>query len=218
MFDTVVKFDEHVKNADNRGMAGTRQFDEDDVLDRTLRLFWRRGYGATSMQDIAQATGVLRGSLYHAYGDKQAIFLRIFARYQAWFLDNVRAALSAPAIDAALRAYLRFSIETVTAADDDAMTRGCMTTKTALDETAMDDAIRAALRGLLDGVRTLLEERCAQADARARLALAPAAAARLLVASTRGLVVMERVYRDTAQLQAVAEDLLALLLPDAARD
>ncbi|WP_296947002.1 TetR/AcrR family transcriptional regulator [uncultured Massilia sp.] len=198
-------------------MAGTRQFDEDEVLDRALRLFWRRGFGATSMQDIAQATGVLRGSLYHAYGDKQAIFLRIFARYRAWFLDGVRAALAAPAVDAALRDYLRFSIETVTAADDDAMTRGCLTSKTALDETAMDDAIRAALRGLLDGVRALLEERLARPDARGRLALAPAAAARLLVTSTRGLVVMERVYRDKGELQAVADDLLALLVPDTAR-
>jgi AcrR family transcriptional regulator len=194
-------------------MAGTKQFDEDEVLDRAMLLFWRRGFGATSMQDVAQATGVLRGSLYHAYGDKQALFLRVFGRYRAWFLDSLRAALAAPTAEEALRRYLRFAIDTVTAVDDDEVTRGCLTTKTATDETAMDDAIRAALRGLLDDVQRALAERLAQPDAAGKLALPPAAAARLIATTTRGMVVLERVYRDVAQLEAVADDLLRLVFP-----
>jgi AcrR family transcriptional regulator len=193
-------------------MAGTKQFDEDEVLDRAMLLFWRHGFGNTSMQDIAQATGVLRGSLYHAYGDKQALFLRIMARYRTWFLASMRAALDQPTPEASLRGYLRFSIATITAADEEAATRGCLTTKTAIDETAMDDAIRAALRDMLDAVRDLLVERLSRPDCAGRLALPPAAAARLIAASTRGLVVFERVYRDTAQLQAVADDLVTVLL------
>ena len=215
MFDRLVKLDECVKDDDNRSMAGTKQFDEDEVLNRAMLLFWRRGYGATSMQDIAQATGVLRGSLYHAYGDKQALFLKIFERYQAAFFAGVRAALDAPTAEEALRRYLRFSIETVTAVAEDDVTRGCLTTKTATDETAMDAAIRGALRGLLDGVRGLLEERLSRPDAAGRLALPPAAAARFIVTATRGLVVVERVYGTDARLQAVADDLLHLLFPPA---
>ncbi|MCS0615223.1 TetR/AcrR family transcriptional regulator [Massilia kyonggiensis] len=194
-------------------MAGTKQFDEDEVLDRAMLLFWRRGFGATSMQDVAQATGVLRGSLYHAYGDKQALFLRVFGRYRAWFLASLRAALDAPTAEEALRRYLRFAIETITAVDDDEVTRGCLTTKTATDETAMDDAIRAALRGLLDDVQQALADRLGQPDAAGRLALPPAAAARLITTTTRGMVVLERVYRDVAQLEAVADDLLRLMFP-----
>lgn len=194
-------------------MAGTKQFDEDKVLDRAMLLFWRRGFGNTSMQDVAQATGVLRGSLYHAYGDKQALFLRVFARYRTWFLGSLRDALAAPTAEEALRRYLRFAIDTVTAVDDDALTRGCFTTKTATDETAMDDAIRAALREMLDGVQALLTERLAQPDAAGKLALPPAAAARLVTTMTRGMVVLERVYRDPAQLQAVADDLHRLIFP-----
>ena len=196
-----------------RAMAGTKQFDEDEVLDRAMLLFWRRGFGATSMQDVAQATGVLRGSLYHAYGDKQALFLRVFGRYRAWFLASLRAALDAPTAEEALRRYLRFAIETITAVDDDEVTRGCLTTKTATDETAMDDAIRAALRGLLDDVQQALADRLGQPDAAGRLALPPAAAARLITTTTRGMVVLERVYRDVAQLEAVADDLLRLMFP-----
>lgn len=214
MFDRLVKLDRAVKDADNRVMAGTKQFDEDEVLDRALLLFWRRGFGATSMQDVAQATGVLRGSLYHAYGDKQALFLRVFGRYRTRYLDSLREALAAPTAEEALRRYLRLAIDMVTAVDDDEVTRGCLTTKTATDETAMDDAIRAALRGLLDDVQQALAERLGQPDAAGRLALPPAAAARLVTTTTRGMVVLERVYRDVAQLEAVADDLLRLMFPD----
>jgi len=199
-----------------RVMAGTKQFDEDEVLDRAMLLFWRRGFGNTSMQDIAQATGVLRGSLYHAYGDKQALFLRIMERYRTWFLDSMRAALDQPTLEESLRGYLRFSIATITAADEDDVTRGCLTTKTATDETAMDDAIRAALRATLDAVRDLLMERLSRPDAEGRLALPPAAAARLIATATRGLVVLERVYRDRGQLQDVTDDLITVLLRDPA--
>lgn len=194
-----------------RSMAGTKQFDEDVALDRALDLFWRQGFGATSMQDLAQATGVLRGSLYHAYGDKQAIFLRIYARYRERYLARVGEAMAAPTPDEALRRYFRFAVEMIGAADAASMSRGCLTTKTATDETAMDAPIRDALRELLDAVRALIEARLAQPDAQQRLALPPAAAAQLLVTTTRGMVVMERVYRDAAQLQAIGEDMLRLL-------
>jgi AcrR family transcriptional regulator len=194
-------------------MAGTKQFDEEQVLDRALEQFWRHGYGATSMQDLAQATGVLRGSLYHAYGDKRAIFLKVFERYRARFLDSVREAMAAATVREALERYFAFSVRIITLTDeDDAATRGCLTTKTATDETARDDAIRHALQLQLDGVRALIEERLARPDAQGQLALAPAAAAALIVTTTRGMVVMERVYRDHAQLRAAGADLLRLLL------
>jgi AcrR family transcriptional regulator len=194
-------------------MAGTKQFNEEEALDRALDLFWRRGFGPTSMQDLAQATGVIRGSLYHAYGDKQAIFLRIFERYRERFLAGVSEALSSPVIDDALRRYFRFSIATMTEVGSGDGPRGCLTTKTATDETAMDASIREALRSLLDGLGRLLEERLSRADDQDRLALAPAAAATLIVTLTRGLVVMERVYRNPAQLEAIADDLARLVLP-----
>jgi AcrR family transcriptional regulator len=197
-------------------MAGTKQFDEEQVLERALECFWRHGYGATSMQDLAQATGVLRGSLYHAYGDKRAIFLKVYERYRARFLDKVREAMAGATAEEALRRYFVFAVGTIVMSDPDHdATRGCLTTKTATDETAMDESIRQALRLLLDGVRALIEERLSRPDAQGQLALPPAAATALIVTATRGMVVMERIYRDRDQLQTMGEDLLRLLVPGA---
>lgn len=193
-------------------MAGTRQFNEDAALDSAMLLFWRRGYGATSMQDLAQATGVLRGSLYNAYGDKQAIFLLAFARYRRNFMAQVRDALEQPTVAEALRAYLALSIKAMTLPEEELSgTRGCMSTKIAVDETARSEPIRDALRGLLDELAGLLEARFAAAPH--EVALPPAAAARLLVTATRGMVVAERVYQDEERLRETAESLVTLLLP-----
>jgi TetR/AcrR family transcriptional regulator, transcriptional repressor for nem operon len=57
-------------------MAGVRQFDRADVLDRAMVLFWKRGYEATSIRDLLTATGINRGSLYATFGDKKRLFPR----------------------------------------------------------------------------------------------------------------------------------------------
>lgn len=62
-------------------MARPREFDENDVLDRALQIFWTRGYDATSIDDLVHATGLGRASLYGAFGDKESLFRRVVERY-----------------------------------------------------------------------------------------------------------------------------------------
>jgi TetR/AcrR family transcriptional regulator, transcriptional repressor for nem operon len=57
-------------------MVGVRQFDEERVLARALEVFREKSLRTASMQDLARATGVQRGSLYDAYGNKEELFLR----------------------------------------------------------------------------------------------------------------------------------------------
>lgn len=194
-------------------MAGQRQFDERRALDRAREVFWLKGYGATSMQDIAVASGVLRGSLYNAYHDKETLFLRVFDDYAEQFLADAAQALAQPIIDHALRDFFDFTITSMTTG---VPTRGCLTTKTAIDIKADGERIRAALRDLLDKMERLLHERLSTDEARSRLAIPPAEAARVLITMTRGIVVMERVYQDPERLRATATSLINTLLSPAA--
>ncbi len=75
-------------------MVGARQFDEQEVIAIALDVFWRKGLHDATMQDLAAATGVQRGSLYNAYGDKEAIFLRAFDQYAGQFLETAGNALA----------------------------------------------------------------------------------------------------------------------------
>src|ERR1700730_11789741 len=62
-------------------MAGVKQFDRDEVLDRAIVAFWTRGYEATSIDDLVEATGINRGSIYGTFGDKRRLFLMALDRY-----------------------------------------------------------------------------------------------------------------------------------------
>ncbi|MCZ6578878.1 MAG: helix-turn-helix domain containing protein, partial [Gammaproteobacteria bacterium] len=62
-------------------MARPREFDEIKVKEALMRVFWEKGYEATSMQDLVEATGLLKGSLYGAFGDNRALYMVALAQY-----------------------------------------------------------------------------------------------------------------------------------------
>jgi len=62
-------------------MARPREFDEHQVIENLMTVFWDKGYEATTMQDLVKASGLLKGSLYGAFGDKQALYLAALKHY-----------------------------------------------------------------------------------------------------------------------------------------
>ncbi|MDC1287883.1 TetR/AcrR family transcriptional regulator [Gammaproteobacteria bacterium] len=62
-------------------MARPREFDEHQVIESLMKIFWDKGYEATTMQDLVKASGLLKGSLYGAFGDKQALYLTALKHY-----------------------------------------------------------------------------------------------------------------------------------------
>jgi TetR/AcrR family transcriptional repressor of nem operon len=62
-------------------MSRPKQFDESEVLENAMRLFWKKGFHATSIQDLVDTLGVNRASLYGTYGGKEVLFRRSLDRY-----------------------------------------------------------------------------------------------------------------------------------------
>ena len=63
-------------------MPRTKCFKEDEVLKKAMELFWKKGYHATSMQDLVDYLGINRASLYDTFGGKKALFDKAFALYK----------------------------------------------------------------------------------------------------------------------------------------
>ena len=63
-------------------MARTKDFDEQEVLNKAVNIFWLKGYTGTSMQDLVDGLGISRSSLYDTYGDKHTLFLKALESYQ----------------------------------------------------------------------------------------------------------------------------------------
>ncbi len=62
-------------------MARPAKFDREEVLDKAMLLFWRRGYEATLLNDLTREMGINRPSLYNTFGDKDALYLEALMRY-----------------------------------------------------------------------------------------------------------------------------------------
>ncbi|MFI6319802.1 TetR/AcrR family transcriptional regulator [Nonomuraea sp. NPDC050556] len=58
-----------------------RSFDRSAALDKAVRLFWSKGYEATSISDLTAALGIGAPSLYAAFGDKKALFDEVVEAY-----------------------------------------------------------------------------------------------------------------------------------------
>ena len=63
-------------------MARYKEFDPDDVLDKAMDVFWSQGFEATSIQDLVNAMGINRGSIYDTFGNKIRLFNLALSRYQ----------------------------------------------------------------------------------------------------------------------------------------
>ncbi|SDE75321.1 transcriptional regulator, TetR family [Mucilaginibacter pineti] len=63
-------------------MARPKDFDEDDVLNKAICIFWHKGYNGTSMQDLVDGLGISRSSLYDTYGDKHTLYVKALETYQ----------------------------------------------------------------------------------------------------------------------------------------
>lgn len=70
-------------------MARTKEFNEDQALDKAIEIFWHKGYNGTSAQDLVTHLGLSRSSLYDTFGDKQKLFAQSLQRYQKNAQDQI---------------------------------------------------------------------------------------------------------------------------------
>jgi TetR/AcrR family transcriptional regulator, transcriptional repressor for nem operon len=156
-------------------MAGVKQFDRDEVLDRAMAAFWTRGYEATSIDDLVEATGGGRGSLYGTFGDKHQLFLMALDRYWNTVAAQMNAELSDPD---GRRAIERMFDVLIRRASDPGVPRGCLITNTSLECPTCGDEIARKIAERMGQQETAIYQvlRKAQTDG----ALSPAQDARAL--------------------------------------
>lgn len=183
-------------------MARPRTFDEDVVLNRALEAFWASGYAATSLTDLEAATGLAKGSLYKAFGDKRALFLRTLDRYLDEGQRAVRAMLSREDSPAAgLEGWLRSVAAQATAP----ARRGCFAGNCTVELGPSDEQVRDRLlrhtrvvEGLYaDAVRRGIE--AGEFDPQ----VAPEMAARFVSGVVYGLQVLGKASLDPAEAEGM---------------
>lgn len=146
-----------------------REFDIEKVLDDAMRAFWANGYEATSLVDLMKATGLHKGSLYQAFGDKHSLFLQSLKYY----LDDMRqqkTALlkAAPTPLEGISAVAHGMIEI--ANDDRDCPAGCMAINALVELAPHDTKVQEILGAHTNAMRSSLEETVAAAQEQGQIA------------------------------------------------
>ena len=192
-------------------MARPREFDEVTALEAAIACFWRRGYEATSMRDLASSMGISGPSLYNAFGDKRALFMAALERY----LDHSTRARIKRLEDSLppKSAVRRFIEEIIERSLNDRERRGCFLINSALEVAPHDRELGALIADRLGEIEGFFRRsiKSAQAEGVVPSARNPADLARLLLGVLLGIRVLARSKPDRALLEGVARPALALL-------
>ena len=131
-------------------MAGRpRQFDEDQVLEQAMTAFWAHGYETTSMAELVRVTGLHKGSLYQAFGNKHDLFVRSLHRY----LDEMRQQKNRLLREAetplvGIYTVLHGMIDMVN--DDDGCPKGCLAINSLVELAPHDAEVGAVMDEHMD--------------------------------------------------------------------
>ena len=193
--------------ADTRTRGRPREFDVADALDKAVRVFCERGYHATSIGDLTEATGLASGSLYKAFKDKRGLYVAALTHYKELRDAELRAAL-APArtgrerVRAALLHYAESS-------HGERGRIGCLVINSATELATFDAELGRWVAGSLRRNETLLSGLLREgiADGSVPLHVDPAVTGRLLLCVIQGMRVVGKTgttRKDTLALVDVA--------------
>lgn len=139
----------------SRPVGRPRQFDEAKVLEAVMDVFWRQGYEGTSMTDLLAATGLHKGSLYQAFGDKRSLYLTVLRSYLQALSGRVREELlGADTAFDGLRNAMRQLMNTCTRAD--VSNPGCLALNALVEKGPQDDEVAKILDMAYDARKKMI--------------------------------------------------------------
>jgi TetR/AcrR family transcriptional regulator, transcriptional repressor for nem operon len=193
-------------------MARPREFDVTAALERAMDVFWSKGYEATSLDDLCEATGLSRSSLYATFGNKRDLLLQSVDRYVERRTPNIEAVLARQPnnIYKGIAALLREFIDQIVSG---AGRRGCFLGNCAAELPRSDRTAMARVRRGLARTEGTFRKALARAEARGELPVGTDvdALARFLTASFQGLRLVGKVNPDRAVLEDIAATILRCL-------
>jgi TetR/AcrR family transcriptional repressor of nem operon len=187
-----------------------KAFDEREVLEKAMNLFWLRGYGGVGLTELQQQMGISRQSLYDTFGSKRELFIRTIEHYRATQLTGALALLAREASPLQnVKDVLRF-FEQLAA---DARCRGCLVANALVEMGPHDAEIAQLLRDTLELLRRSIQQALREAQRLGELPedRSPQQLSRALTNAAMGMAVTGRLGMGPAVLRDVYAGTLAIL-------
>ena len=185
-----------------------RAFNQDDALEKAMRVFWQYGYEGASLSALTEAMGINKPSMYSVFGTKEELFHKAVEKYLTGHVSFVPDALNEPTLQQALRKMLTQSVDFLT---NKQTPLGCLVLQGALNCGQGHESIQQVLIAQRQGYENLLRKRFdlaqTQNDLNARFS--PAVLAKYIVTVHEGLSIQATSGATKEELLAVVEIVLS---------
>ena len=141
-------------------IARPKAFNRQQAQSQALRLFWRKGYNATSIEDLVETLNISRSSLYDTFGDKRTLFLDALKLYSKGVLSRVEGVLhESPSALAGIGAILD---EMMAGVGTESSAMGCFMVNSVAELVPYDPAVTEIAVAYTNNFQRLLTEALSQ--------------------------------------------------------
>ena len=191
-------------------MARPAEFDRTKALEAAMKLFWARGYSATSLPDLLTAMGIARSSFYASFKTKRALFMECLELFGDRTLDIVDKDASNLPAAALPRAFFEATLLDVSQRK---VNQGCMMVNTVLELADVDQELNQLATRKLDAIENAFALAFEQAQQEHQLNTTRSAQelASLVMTINLGLRVQSRQKQSSQQLKTLIENSLSML-------
>jgi AcrR family transcriptional regulator len=185
------------------------EYNPDQVLEAAMRLFWRQGYEATSLQDLLAEMKLSKSSLYQAFGSKRNLFLQCIKRYREITMAEMQERLLKS--DSGIQFIVDTLSGVVKEVNELANPKGCLVINTASEFAQSDAQIALSVANGLDGYRDMFCQavRKGQKDGCIRHDFESELLANYLVTNMSGLRTMVKAGTNETILERMVEVIVA---------
>ncbi len=192
-------------------MPRTKQFNEEEVLNKAMELFWEKGFHATSMQDLVNHLGINRASIYDTYGGKNELFDKAFQNYRAISLASLKSIFDSESdVKRGFRKLFQMVIDDV---KTKSCQKGCFVVNTITELVPGDEVLHEKLRQNSENTEHLFASYIQKGidDGNIKASKNPQSIAFALFTFFSGLRVMTKVEKNPKKLSEMVEVGLSIL-------
>lgn len=131
-----------------------KEFDPEKVADSAMDVFWRKGFSATSIQDLVEETGLSRSSLYSTFKNKEELYQQALYRYQLKTQANIDLLSSTGSVKKIISQFLSQIIEDEVT---DSQHRGCLMANASLELAGHDEKVAKTVIYNFERLKKVLE-------------------------------------------------------------
>lgn len=193
-------------------MARSKEFNEEEALDKAMEIFWRQGFEKTSVQDLVDQMGIHRRSLYDTFGDKHSLFVQTLERYESLIAAQIRKQITEEMTTVeSIRKIFELAVYS-----DNTYPKGCLMVNTAVELSLLDNEVSQRIQSAFKQTENLIADLLSKGQARGEVASSfdINELARYIHNALIGIRVLVKVTADPKEFDSTIDMTLSILKND----